>query len=439
MKRTVSIYLFLLLGLSGSFYPVPAQAQFWKKIFGKEEKKPVKRPAPRSAATDKKKISGTSTDKKKQTVEKLRLANTVKKARYRVDVLAPLHLNELVSGGKPVYKNHLPDKVLPGLNFYQGIQLAADTLDGLGYHLDVHLHDITDPKETVDALLKANRLDSADLIIGAVNAPQVGALASLAKRRNINFISTLTPADAGTKSNLYFNLAQPTLARHCDALKAAIARQAKPTANLLMYYRSTVAVDEQCFRMLTKDSAFAYTRVLMNTPMAPEKLRNFLDSNSTNIIVMPIVDLTYAAQLLQQLARSFPRYRFEVYGMPSWKGIANLRKEGAMPNIGITIPAPFYFDPSTSVGKGFSDAYNEKYGGRPGEMAYRGYETMYWYAYLLQRYGTVFNDHYADNGAAPFTRFDIRLSADKDGGPLYYENHHVYLYRYQSGNMSVEQ
>jgi hypothetical protein len=436
MKRILTFCLPALLLCSAC--ALPAQAQFWKKIFKKEEQRPVRKPVARPTATEKKGIV-TQSKKKASQPEKLRLAATVKKPRYRVDVLVPLYINELVSGGKPVYKNHLPDKVLPGLNFYQGIQLAADTLNGQGYHMDVYVHDINDPTQTVDVLLKGNKLDSADLIIGAVGVQQVAPLAALAKKRNINFVSTLTPSDGGVKGNLYFNLAQPTLQRHCEALRTAVAKIARPTTNLLMYYRSNVPVDVQCFNYLRADSAFAYTRVLVNTPLPAEKLRNFLDSNSTNVIVMPIVDANYATQMLQQLAKSFANYRFEVYGMPSWRGLGLLEKEGTLPNVGIHIPSAFYFDPTNSAGKGFSDAFNEKYGGRPGLLAYRGYETLYWYTYLLQRYGTVFNDHFADNGVAPFTRFDMKLATDKDGAPLYYENHHVYMYRYQAASFTVDQ
>lgn len=437
MKRALRLYFLLLLGAACVYTPQQANAQFWKKLFGKEEqRKPVRKPAPHPSTTDRK--SNATTSRKKKGPESLRLAPTVKKSRYRVDVLVPLYLGELVNGGKLVYKSHLPDKVFPGLNFYQGVQLAADTLDKLGYHLDVYVHDINDPKSTVDALLKGNRLDTADLIIGAVAAHQVAPLAALAKKRNINFVSTLTPVDGGVKENFYFNLVQPTLQRHCEAIRAAVRKVARPTTNLLVYYRGNVAVDLQCFHLLTKDSAFAYTRVLMNTPMPSEKLKNFLDSNTTNVIVMPIVDARYASQLLGQLGKSFPNYHFEVYGMPSWKGMNILDKQGSLPNVGVTIPSAFYFDPTTSAGKGFSDAFNEKYGGRPAVLAYRGYETLYWYAYLLQRYGTVFNDHLADNGVAPFTRFDMRLVTEDDK-PLYYENFHVYLYRYQAGNFMVEQ
>ena len=437
MKRIFSLCIALTLG--GVSLSSQADAQFWKKMFGKDnDRRPVSRkPAQRPGANAGSKKGGNQPGKKGP--EPLKLAATVKKDRYRIDVLVPVYLNELVSGGKPVYKSHLPDKVLPGLSFYQGIRLASDTLDGQGYKLDVFIHDIADPTQTVDALLKANKLDSADLIIGAVQAPQVAPLAALARKRNINFVSTLSPADGAVRTNLYFNLIQPTLQRHCEAIRQAVAKKATPTTNLLLYHRSNVPVDEQCFRMLTKDTSFAYTKVTMNALMPAEKLRNFLDSATDNVIVMPVVDIAYATQLLEQLSKSFPAYHFEVYGMPSWKGIGLLRKEGALPNVGITIPAPFYFDASASAGRGFAEAFNEKFGGKPAELAYRGYEAMYWYAYLLQRYGTVFNEHFADNGVAPFTRFELKATPDKDGLTQYYENTHVYLYRYQGGSFSVEQ
>lgn len=440
MKRVV--VLCLLLSASGMALPMQVHAQFWKKIFGKEEQKPVRKPAPRTPITQPKKpatTNSTTTAKPKKETTVPRIASSVRKTRYRVDVLAQLYLNELIKDGQTVYKNHLPDKVLPGLGFYQGVKLAADTLDGLGYKLDVHVHDIADPTKNIDQLIKSRKLDSSDLIIGAVQSSQVGPLAAFAERNQINFVSALTPVEAGVKTNYYFNLIQPTLETHCEALRFAVRKRARPGSNVLMYYRSTVPVDVQCFRNLAQDSLFAYTKVAVNTPLPNDKLRNLLDSNATNIVVMPIVDIKYATQLLEQLSKSFPKYEFEVFGMPSWKALPFLRKAGSLPNVGITFPSPFYFDQGNSAGKGFSDAYNNKFGGRPGELSYRGFEAMYWYAYLLQRYGTIFNDHYGDNGAAPFTRFKMTANPNPDGITEYYENKHVYLYRFQGGSFNVEQ
>ena len=108
------------------------------------------------------------------------------------------------------------------------------------------------------------------------------------------------------------------------------------------------------------------------------------------------------------LTKSFPTARFEVYGMPSWKGMSGLKKEDASPNMTVYLTAPFYFDPTTASGQMITGAYKKTYGSHPGEMVYRGYETLTWYAYLLNRYGTIFNDKVGDNGTATFTRFDIK-------------------------------
>jgi hypothetical protein len=45
----------------------------------------------------------------------------------------------------------------------------------------------------------------------------------------------------------------------------------------------------------------------------------------------------------------------------------------------------------------------------------------------------------SDNGAAPFTRFEIKPQWTTDNDLLYNENMHVYLYRYQGGSYMVEQ
>ncbi len=428
-------YCFLAALLLGSLAPHTSEAQFLKRLFGKEEKPVHRKPLPPRPKPQAPKDQPAA---KKKEDNRLRLAETVKKERYRIDILGPLYLGELVANGKPVYKSHLPDKTLPGLGFYQGIKLAADTLGAFGYKMDVYFHDITDPTQSVDALLKANRLDSSDLVIGNVQAAQVAPLAAFAKKKQINFVSALSPTDANVSANLYFNLLQPSLQQHCEAIREALSKRSKRD-NILVYRRSTSAVDEQCFKYLTRDSSYNFSVVSVNTALPAEKLANFLDSNLTNVIVMPIVDLAYSAQLLQQLSKSFPEYVIEVYGMPSWKGMSLLNKEGALSSLGITVSAPFYFDPSVSAGKGFSDMYNRVYGGRPSEMAFRGYETLYWYAYLLNRYGTIFNDHLGDAGAAPFTRFDMELLRNKDNKELYYGNKHVYFYRYQGGSYSVTQ
>lgn len=407
-----------------------ASAQFWKKLFKKKEqtrpvrKKPAPAPAPAKKAEPKKS-------------KEFEYPATKIKSRYRVDVLVPLYLDELVKNNKPVYKDRIPEKAIAGMNFYEGVKMAADTLRSY-YNLDVYIHDVTTAGNTPEQLISGGRLDSSDLIIGALQSAQVKPVAAFARTKNINFVSTLSPSDAGIRENPYFTLLQPTLQSHCEWIRNAVARKYKNEKPLVLY-RSAPSLDDGAYKYLVQDDANQYRPVLCNTMPTAASLRRHLDSTETNVVIIPIMDQGYAEGLLNLLSSSFPEYRFDVYGMPSLKSLSGLRKAGAYPNVAVSFTTPFYYDPTTASGQSLINRYRRDFGGKPGEMVYRGYEVMQWYAYLLTRYGTVFNQKLSDNGAAAFTRYEIRTRRDKNNDLLYSENQHLYLIRYQGGSYMVEQ
>lgn len=359
---------------------------------------------------------------------------------YRIDVLVPLYLDELVKNNKPAYKGKVPDKAASGIDFYQGVKLATDTLEFKGYKLDVYVHDIASVRTNVKALLSRGTLDSSDLIIGAVQSNDIPEVAERARRRNINFISALSPSDAGVRNNPYFTLIQPRLQTHCEWIMKKVAEKYHKE-QITILYRTSVGSDENAYSYLTNILEENDLRKL-NCNKAPDSatLAKAFLKNETNVIIMPVVENAYAESLMKSLYKYFPGYKFAVYGMPSWKSMGALRKPEAFPNVAVYFTAPFYFDPSTSGGILLNNAYQGQYNGKPGEMTYRGFETLYWYATLLKEYGTIFNDHIKNNDKAPFTKFEIKTNFDKAKEEvLFNENQHLYLYRYQSSSYMIEQ
>ena len=157
-----------------------------------------------------------------------------------------------------------------------------------------------------------------------------------------------------------------------------------------------------------------------------------------NVMIVSILDIGFADSLLHKLARTYPTTHFEIYGMPSWLSIPDLRKEGAFPNITVNITTPFIIDPATTVGQYVKRMYKENYSGKISESVYRGYETMFWYANLLKKYGTHFSEKYGENMPAPFTQFDIKPIYDKGGHEQYYENKHIFLSTYEGGVYKIK-
>jgi hypothetical protein len=433
MKRKLLIILFSGLVLFGN---TPAKAQLLKKIFGKEEPKPKPKARPKTPpASDKKTVVK---EKKRTQPDEIIYPKSVKKDRYRIDVFAALYLDEIIKGNKPVHKDRIPEKAISGMNFYEGIKMAVDSLNKSGYQLDVFVHDIMDPNETPTAMITARQMDATDLIIGAVPANLVAPLAQFAKKRTINFISTLSPSDGNVRENPYLTLLQPTLQAHCESIRNTVVKKWKHTP-VIIYRRPAVVVDEMAYKVLVKDSLFKFTTVNATSLPQANYLGAMFDSLETNVVLMPVIDINHATRLLNQLDSLFPNYNFEVYGMPSWKGMNALKKTDIYEHIGISLTAPFYFDASTASGQALAIEYKKSFNSRPGEMVYRGYETLSWYAYLLEKYGPIFNNKIVDNASAHYTRFDIRPRFDKDFNLLYNENTHFYLFRYQGGSFTVEQ
>lgn len=428
MKRNVLFLLLAALLLSAP----PAQAQLFKKIFGGKEQKNTQKRRPQPA-----KPAAPKDNPQAQKPEPFRYPPSELKARYRVDVLVPLYLDELVKDGKPVHKKGIPDKAEPGIAFYEGLRLAADSLTQRGYRLDVYIHDITGEGQSPETLVASGTLDTTDLIIGLVMSEHLPALAGFAKEKEINFISALSPADAGITNNPYFTLLQPSLRSHCDFLLQRIKQaQGQSKNKALFYHRAANPTDAFAWQLMTADSAVRFAEVKADKLPPAEQLFLLLDSTRVNIIAMPVIDAAYAHRLVEQLMAAFPGYAFEIYGMPSWKGSELLKMQDSAASLVFHITEPFYYDPTAS--QHLLNSYRKTFSGRITDMTFRGFETLFYYAQLLQRYGNRFNEHTTDRGLGIYTPFNIRLEYGKDLKPLYNENQFLYLMRYQNGNMQVE-
>ncbi len=348
-----------------------------------------------------------------------------KKSHYRIDLLAPMYLDELVKNGNP--STYIPEKAIKGLDFYKGVQIAADTLKKALFDIDIYVHDVASLMESSEMLIRKNALDSADLLLGAVADKDVATLAAYAKRKQINFISAIAAADGGVKDNPYFTMLQPSAKSYCEWITTKL-ENTFPKGKVLLLHRNANAADENCFKHLTTDptSKAMYNTLLCNTAPTNDAIGRIIDTQS-NIVVLAINDVKYADSMLKILSREFPRTHFDVYGMQNWNSATTLFKQTGFEKFTFHIPTPFLFDNSSDIAKYVERVFKKEYGGKPTEMVYRGFETMYWYATMLKNYGTIFNKYYTDNELAPLTKFEIKPQWDEQGNLIYQENRHLSL------------
>src|SRR5688500_15368650 len=68
-------------------------------------------------------------------------AKEVKRSSYNIAVFAPLYLDSVFATSLDIPGRTMPRYVLPGLEFYEGVQLALDSLQSLGANLNVRVFD----------------------------------------------------------------------------------------------------------------------------------------------------------------------------------------------------------------------------------------------------------------------------------------------------------
>ena len=397
----------------------------------------AKREAKKSAENKLPKPAAIPTAKRKQEVQ---YPPTRLKKSYRINVLLPLYLDELVKGDNVTFKDHVPEKATQGLQFYQGLKLAADSLKRTGYNFDIYIHDIGSFSETPEMLINDRKLDSTDLIIGAVQQHDIPALAIFARKKKVNFVSALSANDGYVKGNQFFTMLQPTLKSHCEYITDDMSKK-YPGQKVALLYRNTAPNEESAGQYMLTDSysEVQLKKLLCNTLPDKQQLLTVIDTTRPNVVVIPILDNMYADSLLKALSRFFPNTHMEIYGMPTWSTMTNLRKANAYTNLTVNVTYPFSFEGGADRAAQAADRnFKKEYGGKATEMVYRGYETMMWYAALLTRYGTIFNADYKDISGAPFTKFEVKPRWDGNGSLLYNENRHIYLSTYQGGIYKTE-
>jgi len=411
----------------------PSQAQFWKNIFKKEEKKPKK------AAPKKEVAPAPVKEAKAKTRETPDYPKTTKEKVYTIDVLLPLYLNTLVKDGKPVYKK-TPEYAVGAINFYEGITLAAEALNNQHLNIQINIHDITDPAHTPQALIASHRLDTSSLIVGYVQSNDIPGLAGFAKKHHINFVSVLSPADADTKDNPYFLLLQPTLGTHLQQLtRFALNKYSKYPKFIL--HAKTAGGDVEALpqvRAALRDYKDVKEIDCAAASLTDAAFARHFDSTRTNVVFISTLDLAQSEKILHALASLPAAYHFEIFGMPSWKYLKGLTQASDYMKLSIRYTTPFFYDPTTAPGKYVTTEYGTVYGAEPSEMVYRGYESVYWLAHLLDHYGTIFNEDVKDVSAAPFTRYEIRPAYSKDNDFLYLENNQLYIFHYQNGGYILD-
>lgn len=368
-------------------------------------------------------------------------ANAQKLPAVKVAVFAPVYIDSAFTDATYKLGNtNLPKNILPGLEFYNGVMMAIDSLNAEGVEAEVLFFDSKSSKEPLQKILESPQMAGISLIIAAFNnRNDIKPLADFAQSRNIPLISETYPNDGGVTQNPYFVLINSTLRTHCEALYKYMQRN-YPTSNLIWVKRKGAVEDliQSYFneihqktpalplRMKTVDLADSF-----NTA----DLMSKLDSNKQNVVVCGTLNEPFGLSIVKALANN-KDYSSTVIGMPTWDGFKDLGKP-ELRGVEIIYSSPYYFPRTDKTSLQITSRYRNKFLARPSDQVFKGFESMYHFTKLLIKYQSELVHHLSDKSFKLFNEFDIQPIKFKKENlqPDYLENKKLYFIKKLDGQI----
>ncbi len=360
---------------------------------------------------------------------------------YRVAIIAPLYLDSIFSGYRLKSESSIPKYTIAGADFVQGAELALDTLNLYGQHVEAFIYDSRSVAQPIPALIKSGKLDNIDLIIGSVKPPEYYQLAQFALQKNIPFISATYPNDGGIRQNPFLLIANPTLKANCEGIFSYIL-QKHGTDNIYLFYKKNDNRVDNYFREINSAQGkplLKINEIMLDSSVSSAGLRYLIDTTKPVVIIGASLNQVFSQKLADACYPVQKNNPLVLIGMPNWDGFSCWYNTDAYLNFPIRFTTPHYIAKNNTFSKYIHDKYFQLYNIEPSDMVEKGFGVTYNFTSVLIRHPGFFMQNINDTSYAPFHNFNFQPVSHGDNPQIdYYENKHLFIMQILNGEILRE-
>jgi ABC-type branched-subunit amino acid transport system substrate-binding protein len=316
------------------------------------------------------------------------------KTDHSIALLLPFELNSInlkTAGRKEVAKAEL------AIDFYQGFNLALDSLSASGHNFKLQVFDTQNQETRVVNLAMANSVRSSDLIVGPVFPEAIKTFADFSELVGTLQISPLAASMPSEFNNPGLVTVNNTINQHGRKIAEFIHKNYRPEmvhivlintqktddAKLSSFFKSSLnQLSGGKFRITERPNAIA-----IESYLDPSKNNLVIISSSDRLFLLPAIDKLY--KLVSQ------KYRIELFGHPNWLKAKYLSQE-KMQVLKSRISTSYYVNYQSQNVKNFIARYRDEYGIEPSEYSFKGFDIGFYFGGLLVKYGKDYANHLDD-------------------------------------------
>jgi hypothetical protein len=361
----------------------------------------------------------------------------------RVAVLIPLNLDSAFAGYQyNISNSKIPQYFLSGLDFYNGVMMAVDSLQKENVNIEVWIFDTHKQNQSLQQLTNQMQSLNFSLIIASIStSTEQKIISDFSAKNSIPVISATFPNNLYLNSNPFFMMVNPTWETHIAAIYDYLSKNYR--GRKITFFTRKGSLEDKIteeFQKLNDNHLVDFSTVILGDDFLNDDVMKHLDSTSQNIIVCGSLYETFGQSLIKILNDNGETYQSIVIGMPTWTGMNGITGTNS-DKIQIVITSPYNYLHGDAYIDTLSENYKALFYSRPSDMVLKGYETMYHFTKLFLANPDVFENNVSDTSYKISDDYDfkpVRLS-QTSFVPDYLENKKLYFIRIEEGHVqSVE-
>ena len=315
--------------------------------------------------------------KKQLHVNPFGLHDSIMLKQKNVGLMLPFYFNKKTPDAD---KETINEERFASLEYYQGIQLAIDSLKKAGFNIQLSVYDNERDSAKTTKILRSGILKDLDLLIG----PKFNHLLKQTLRFcHLNKIINISPLSVNhlPMSSPYYLMMSPSIETHALELSKMIRKKYLRKHKVLIHDELPNPHEKQFIRFFSK---LPFTDTLISQRPSHENILPLLQKDSLNIILLSSTKYSFSYYVLSQL-KLLEDYKFLVIGMPHWVKFEGIDVSFFIDN-NVIISSNCWLENKNNLTKEFNKKYVRRFYTMPGKFAFQGYD------HILSMYPSLYID-----------------------------------------------
>ncbi|MBS1746473.1 MAG: hypothetical protein JST21_09925 [Bacteroidetes bacterium] len=306
-------------------------------------------------------------------------------APTRIAVLIPLNLDSAFNGYEyKLNSSKISQFFLSGLDFYNGVMMAVDSLQKENTNIEVWIYDLHKANQSVAQITNAMQRMNFSLIIAFISSSyEQKIISDFSAKNSIPVVSETFPNDAYLNNNPFFLIVNPTWQTHINAIYDYLAKNFR--GKKIHFFTRRGSLEDriaQQINTLNSKRLVSFSTIILNDNFTDADVLKNLDSTQQNIILCGSLNEYFGKSLIKTLNAAGSSYNSLVVGMPTWTGMGGITGSNT-DKLQIMVTSPYNYEQNNSFISTLSDEYKATHFSRPSDMVYKGFESMYHFTKLL--------------------------------------------------------